>query len=779
MWTVRAPIVAAISFAIGIAGASSVRDTGIADSVIWVAAAIALIASLRWPLLLLIALAIAGAARTSDDPGVLPSALVANDRHLDRVVGVLTTPIVTTPRGQGAALDSGSAAIWVWADRPLVAGQRVAVTGTLRTAGAATNPGVPAWRNPGGAAFEITARELEVIVDEPSLGDRVWRSAVATQTRWSRAIDAAGGDRDARGALRGIVVGDRSQVSEAFDERWRATGIFHVLSVSGLHLAVVAGLAFAALRRLIACSPWGGRVRPARWAALPALAIAVAYTMITGAQLATLRALIVVGLMFLAAALDRPVRLIDALGVAALVLLAVRPHDLFDPSFQLSFTAALTLALRPQPPAVSVHRVRSWLTRGFVTSLWIAIATAPITAFHFHQVTAGGVIGNLVLTPVIELVALPLALAGLVLDAAPLIRIATELVAWVDRGAGLLAHITPIGRIAVADVEAMVVLVVVGVWLSARHERSWRDAAAWLVLCVAWLMSRSPPPDDALRITFLDVGQGDAALVELPDGAVWLIDAGGTPGAPTRQAARASGRTIHRALAAYGHDRIDLAIISHPHPDHYLGLAALEVPIAELWSATELEPTLDVRMSSSSFAAVESELAVRGTKLTQPPLGLVRQHAGVELIVYAPRYRGPDAAPVIQAADPVRSVNDNSLVVGIRYRDRAVLFAGDLEHEGEAELVAGGLPRFDVVKVPHHGSPTSSSQSLVDATRPSIAVISCGRANSFGFPSPAVVARWRAAGADVARTDRDGAITVVIDDTGAVAIQRAIESTSR
>jgi len=120
----------------------------------------------------------------------------------------------------------------------------------------------------------------------------------------------------------------------------------------------------------------------------------------------------------------------------------------------------------------------------------------------------------------------------------------------------------------------------------------------------------------------------------------------------------------------------------------------------------------------------------------------------------------------------VRTVNDNSLVVALRYRGRTLLFTGDVEAEGEAELVAAGIGRADVVKVPHHGSPTSSTEALIAATRPGLAVISCGRGNSFGFPSREVVDRWRDAGAEIARTDRDGAITVTIDLQGALAIDR-------
>ena len=119
------------------------------------------------------------------------------------------------------------------------------------------------------------------------------------------------------------------------------------------------------------------------------------------------------------------------------------------------------------------------------------------------------------------------------------------------------------------------------------------------------------------------------------------------------------------------------------------------------------------------------------------------------------------------AADPVRSVNDNSLVVDRALRGRTFLFAGDLEAEGEEALVAAGIADVDVVKVAHHGSRTSSSPAFVAATRPELAVISCGVANAFGFPSPGVVDRWREAGARVERTDVGGAITVTVASDGA------------
>jgi competence protein ComEC len=784
------PLPVALAMAAGVAVASQLDRRGAAPWIApWIAGLVAAGAVAAWRRHRAAVLATGcalGMLRGARPAVVVPGGVIADDRVADRVIGVVRGPILHGPRGDSAVLDTGGAAIWLWTDERLVPGERLAATGLVHAPRGLRDPAVPDRDDAvhaRGAARELTARELERLGDAAGFADLAWRWAGATQARWARAIDQAGSDPIGTVALRGIAAGDRGGVPPALDQRWRAVGIYHVLSVSGLHLAVVAGLAFGLLRRIVAASPWGGRTRPARWAAPPALVLAVAYTLVTGAQLATLRALVVIVLTLIAQILDRPLRLADALGLAALAILAWRPADLWDPSFQLSFTAALTLALRPASPGG--RGVRGWVVRGFTTSAWVALTTAPITALQFHQVAVGGVIGNLVLTPIVELVALPLGLAGVLLGLVPAIAAAAWIVGIADRGAGALAAITPVGHVVVAGATTMAVLVALSLWLAIRTGPGARAPAAWLALCLGWALGRTPPPDGALRVTFLDVGQGDAALIELPDGAVWLVDAGGKAGARDLAQAAAPGRAIERVLAAYGHARIDRAILSHPHPDHYLGLAGIEAPIDELWTADERDGNgIRARAPASplgvprpaapalpGFAAIAAELAARGTRLVHPPLGVTRQ-AGVELVVWAPRYQPAPGAPVGCAADPVRTINDNSLVIALGYRGRTILFTGDLEAEGEDELVAAGLGHADVVKVPHHGSPTSSTAGLVAATHPGLAVISCGRGNAFGFPSPDVVGRWRAAGAGVARTDTDGAITVTIDAAGALAIER-------
>lgn len=783
------PLPCAIALAAGIAAAPHLDPVVSAPARWAIAFALAAAAGLRWRRLALIAVIAAGAARGARPPVQLPPGATPDDRIADRVEGVIAGPVMRTARGFGARLEADGAAVWLWTDEPVATGERIAVTGLLRTPrgslGFAQPDRADALRTLG-AQLEIVPRAvggrssgIERLGDAPGAAARVWRWAADAQAAGSAAIERAGGDPTARAAMRGIALGDRSDIPTELDARWRAVGIYHVLSVSGLHLAVVAGLAYALLRRLAAASPWGGRTRPARWAAPPALAIAIAYTLITGAQLATLRALIVVAVVLAAAMLDRPIRLVDALGLAALVMLGLRPADLLDPGFQLSFTATATLAL--QPGGERRGGLAGWGARVAASSARITLTTAPITAYHFHEIAPFGVVGNLVLTPPVELLALPLALGGVALGWDAPVALATWLVGLADGGAGLLARVAPVGHVAVTGAITVAALVALSLWLCARPLRTRAAAVAWAALCAGWALGRSPPPAGALRVSFLDVGQGDAALVELPDGAVWLIDAGGLASARDAAAAAAPGRTIRRALAAYGHARVDLAIVSHPHPDHYLGLAGLGVPVRELWTAREPEPVPEpprpyggdgAGAALPRFDDVLAELRARGTRIAHPPLGVARAQAGVELVVWGPRYQPIAGGPILSAADPVRSINDNSLVVELRYRGRSILFLGDLEAEGEALLAGAGLARVDVVKVAHHGSPTSSTPPLVDAARPALAVISCGRANPFGFPAAAVLARWRAAGAEIARVDADGAITVTIDADGGLGVDR-------
>ncbi|HEY3352541.1 MAG TPA: MBL fold metallo-hydrolase, partial [Polyangia bacterium] len=265
----------------------------------------------------------------------------------------------------------------------------------------------------------------------------------------------------------------------------------------------------------------------------------------------------------------------------------------------------------------------------------------------------------------------------------------------------------------------------------------------------------APRLERRLRVTFLDVGDADCALVELPGGEAMLVDAAGSADG---SAAFDPGEVIVApALRARRIGRLARVIVTHPHPDHIGGLAYLvgEVPIGEVWDAGDYD-------ENPAHDRLREALARRGVPRRRPRDLTV---GGATLEVLHPR----------GDADPLASPNDNSVVLRLRYAGRTLLLLGDAEAAAEAELVARepAALHADVVKVGHHGSRTSSGAALVTAAAPGIAVISAGPRSRHRFPHPEVVARWQAAGATVLHTGRTGAVTVTIDARGRLAVTTA------
>jgi competence protein ComEC len=540
-------------------------------------------------------------------------------------------------------------------------------------------------------------------------------------------------------------------------------------------------------------------VDPSVAAAWIALAAAVIYTLATGARVSTVRALVVVTIVLLGIATCRRARFIDALGLAVIVLIAFDPGVVFEVSFQLSFAATATLALvsrraAPAPEAVDrarwrrvVRVVSGRVWQLLAASMWTSLATAPFTAVAFHRVAGGGLVANVIVVPLVELVVLPLTLLGALLAVVwdglggALIDLAVVAAGAAADVAGLAAEVWPSTR--VPPPNWIELCAAFALWLAAvslargalvRRRGAIIIAASLAAIAASWIVTAhlAPARSRSLEVTFLDVGQGDAAVVRLPGGAVWLIDAGGLPSVPSRLDRATRERLgelpgTRSVVPFLEHERvrvIDRVVLSHPHPDHYRGLRAVAraFPIRELWVAADGE---DQPVSDPEYRQLLADLRARGTRIVHPALDTATVDHGVRLTALAPRFEGERAT-----TDPVVSINDDSLVVRVEYRGRALLFAGDLEVEGEATLARRNVSA-DVVKVAHHGSGTSSSPPFVAAVAPRFAVISCGVANQFGFPASSVLARWEGAGARVLRTDVHGSITVVIAEDGGLSVE--------
>ncbi len=655
---------------------------------------------------------------------------------------------------------------------PLALGDEVLAEARLDAPPGALNPGGrdrAAAALARGLAWEARARAPPVRLAPPS--PLAW-----LEIGRDRLAAAAGALPPRQAALvRAIGAGDQSGVDPVTLEAFARSGLVHLLSVSGLHLAVVAFGARGAIRWLLHRSDaLASRLDPDRASAALATPVAAVYALATGAQIPVIRSALGALAVFAAALLRRELDALDALALAALCILASDPAALGDVSFQLSFASVAGLALLtgplrracpvppPGPGARRWRRAAEWLLQAACASAAATAATAPLTALHFRRFSLLAVPANLAGIPVGSALTVLAAAAAVAAAASPWLA-GPLLLACRPPAAALLWLADAFGApswstVGLASPGALGLAATYGLSLGAL---CLRGRARWACLGLAALTLLAPGPLRALaarhrgglEVTFLSVGQGDAAVLRFPDGSAAVVDAGGDP----RGLRDPGARDVLPFLRDAGIRRLAAAFLSHPHADHLLGLPAV------------VEGTPAERLLGNGRTGGE-EVAHAWARLPAPAAlsrGDAWERAGVRVEVL-----GPPAD-----ADSFTE-NESSLVLRVRYGKTAFLFLGDLEGAGETALISliqsGGLAA-DVVKVPHHGSRTASSEALAAAARPRWAVVSLGRHNPFGFPHAEALRRWEAAGAEVLRTDRgavrfwsDGRAVRRVDPAGAI-----------
>jgi competence protein ComEC len=558
---------------------------------------------------------------------------------------------------------------------------------------------------------------------------------------------------------RALVLGE-TDLTQADDAAFRVSGLSHLLAVSGMHLVLVVVALLALLRRALAFVPFvAERWDVGRAVAAAGVPLSWAYADFAGGSGSAIRAAYMLSVALGARALRRRPDGARALGWSVLLLAAFDPLVAFDVSFVLSAaaTAGLLAFARPLEERLArrLPRFARKLATPVATTLAATIACAPVIAVFAPTLPVGGVVANLIAVPVGELAALPMCLFHALLEWVPPVERGCAIAA-----SGALGFVRAVARVfsepAWMSLEvpppspAQLGALVAG--LVALRLRRWRAAMAALVvvLAVEAGLRVAAHRTGRLSVTFLDVGQGDAAFVSLPDGDAVLIDGGGLVGSPVD----VGDLVVAPFLRGARRDRLRAVLLSHPHPDHYLGLASgtARVRVDEMWDTGQGEQeALD-----GAHGELLRRLRARGVVVRYAPeLCGEREIGGARFEVLAP-CPGP-------LSD--RGPNDNSLVVRISYRERSFLFVGDAEHIEEDALLAssGERLRADVLKVGHHGSRTSSQPVFLARVRPAHAVISVGARNGFGHPSPQTLEALAAVGARTWRTDRDGAVTATTD----------------
>ncbi len=558
-----------------------------------------------------------------------------------------------------------------------------------------------------------------------------------------------------------LAAGLRASLGEALEETFARSGLAHVLSVSGLHVAALAFGLLAALRLLLVRSWAGARTFDVRRLAAPlSIPLLWAYVLYTGAAPPAVRSAVMTSLLLVGMALWRRSDGLNALAVAALGVLVLDPASLADLSLQLSFLAVAALillapALRealplaaPEPTTSNwrhrLGRLREGTLQTLCASAAVIAASLPLIASTFHRLSLAGLLANIVALPLCGLLTGAAAgSAGLhvihPLLARPLILAGVwgsqALVALADAFAAL-----PFAAVEVPSFSvAATLLYAAGLGCFALGRGRARLGALAAPLAIAWAWAPGWPSRE-LTVTFLAVGHGDAIVVS-SRGAHALIDGGGVPGGTDT-----GRRFVLPYLREQGVRELTLAALSHPHPDHALGLAsALEaLPVQRLWVPRGAgEGSLLSLVRSAAKGAAQEEVDVG-----HPPLQL----GDAQLEVLGP----PQDRALLEG------VNDRSLVLRLRHGEVTFLLTGDLEEAGEEALEVGEVT---VVKAPHHGSRTSSGPAFIARTRPAYVVFCVGRRNRFGFPHAEVVERYQTAGARCLRTDVNGAVRFYSDGT--------------
>lgn len=560
--------------------------------------------------------------------------------------------------------------------------------------------------------------------------------------------------------LLALIIGDTHLFSHHQQTIYQKIGAQHLLAVSGLQVTLLAWLCFLLLRPLVACC------LPARLfhyaqaiTAIITIFLILGFIGLAGFPSSAVRAFLMATAMFLSCFIARKIDTFDALYFSGLITILFMPESILDLGFLLSYAAVFGLLLahhrshQLQKALATKSVLASFFVSIAISSVAAFLATLPILAINFGSFAPYGVLANLVLVPIAVILQIPAIVMGLLggLFDAPLviktaslfsntIEIFAELLSDRLGSISFLPTLSSISLILATSSIAVLFLYVL------KPQRLLLLAGIMLAVypIITWLVKRP-----RLTVTVIPVGQGDATIFSLPDGTKLLLDAGGymygdfDPGA----------RIVLPTLQRQGIKQLDILAISHPDPDHINGAFAIldNMPVKEIWhSGFAIDHPLTKRLLAKASLLniiVKNAHAILGS----------HRFGETEVQVLAP-YTGTNEPYFSEL-----SSNDNSLVLRIVHNGYALLWPGDIEYFGEHLLMDAKLDlSAHVLKAPHHGSKTSSSEDFINRVKPGHVIYSTGIRNRFNFPHQEVIKRYDKRGILSWNTATDGEITINI-----------------
>jgi competence protein ComEC len=580
---------------------------------------------------------------------------------------------------------------------------------------------------------------------------------------------------DIQAILSALLIGRKDTIKKELRERFNRCGVGHLLAISGLHVGIVTLVSFWLFGKamtFISVLLWRGIGQ--QLAALLALVPVFYYGLLAGFSPSTQRAVLMVIILLGSYVIGRRGDIFNTIAWAAVVILILHPPTLFSVSFQLSFTAVLTIVIGMKyvyPFFMQMENsVLTRIARSFIQILLVSIfallGTLPLTMYYFNQISLLGPFANLILVPLLGFVAVPLGLLAIFVSLiSPYLAIPIfQFCVWVvDISLTIINLISSwpwasLHTFTPTHFEIFLYFLFWTILLSRKEFKIRRVVMGGLFFLILsdsafWTYTRFF--DNRLRVTILDVGQGSAALLELPRGKTMLVDGGGFSNNDNFDVGA-------RILAPFLWQKkiltVDCVVLTHPNSDHINGL----LYILEKFSVNKVLTNHDV---SDNYGYRRFQELLLKKKIPHPDYRtLVRnwQLNQVNFNIYSPPYD----FTLRKIRERWRNSNNNSLVIKVSYGSQSLLFTGDLMIPAENELLkrhSSQQLRSTILITPHHGSKSSSSQAFVDAVNPEFAIMAAGWQNPFGFPHKEVLKRYHKRGTRILRTDHCGAIRLALD----------------
>jgi competence protein ComEC len=561
--------------------------------------------------------------------------------------------------------------------------------------------------------------------------------------------------------LRGLLLGDRSRIDRTVRDRFVSAGVIHILAVSGLHVGIVTAIFFSVL----------GLLRLNRTIKiLCTIAGLILFMYLTGAAPSVVRATIMASVVLIGILVQRRSDIYNSIAVAGLILLMFDTRELFKPSFQLSFAAVIAIIsiyplMRGFIARILPNVGRSKLMNGgiqlFLVSTAAQLGTLPFTAIYFERISLIAFAANIIVIPAVGLI---ISFGFAMLIAGYFSEILGEYYAEVCHLLldSVLHIVAFTGDLKFSSVEIFGfsiydgIVFYTGLFMLCNLNRPRYFKAGFIAVLVllnigiyTGISGDESRSVHTLRLTMIDVGQGDAILIEFPFGEVMLIDAG-----PKTISFDAGERTVVPFLKRHGIRRIDAAVISHAHADHFGGLSAVvrEIKVARVYDSGQ-------RSSNVWFHRLINQLQEEEIPLITVNAGdIIDGFTGARVYVLHP-------SPIFIEPpnhDKHWNVNNASIVLLVQYGEIRFLLMGDAEGEAEGYMayIYDDFLMADVLKTGHHGSITSSTQRFIDLVDPGKAIISVGRLNRFNHPSAVIIRRLNQKGSAIYRTDLHGALII-------------------